>query len=115
MGGAASPALPTRSLPDHMSPNKKADLKAVQELTTSRGWAVVREIMEREVVTAAMAIADNPNMTLDEINFRRGSIWAAKQLVEVPERLIRILEADVALTAPASKPVGRTTSDGSED
>ena len=94
-----------------MSSNKKADLKAIQDITKSRGWAIIREVMEREVVSAAMAIADNPNMTLDEINFRRGSIWAAKQLVEVPERLIRVLEADIALTAP----VARTTSKADED
>lgn len=84
-----------------MSRSKKADLKALQDLTKTRGWAIVREVMEREIVTAAMAIADNPNMTLDEINFRRGAIWAGKQLTDVPERLMRKLEVDVLLDDPS--------------
>lgn len=94
-----------------MSRNQKADLKAIQELTKSRGWAIIRDVMEREVVAAAMAIAENPNMTLDEINFRRGSIWAGKQLVDIPSRLTRVFEADIAL----STPVARTTSVSDED
>lgn len=100
-----------------MSRSKKADLKALQELTKTRGWAVVREVMEREIVSAAMAIADNPNMTLDEINFRRGSIWAGKQLIDVPDRLMRVLEADVRLeeaAALSAQKSARTTSDAAD-
>jgi hypothetical protein len=44
-----------------------------------------------------MAIADNPNMTLDEINFRRGSIWAAKRMLEMPHRLEMKLNSEIAL------------------
>lgn len=95
-----------------MSRSKKADLKALQDLVATRGWAIVRDVMEREIVTAAMAIAENPNMTLDEINFRRGAIWAGKQLTDVPTRLMRILEADVRLDEPmTSKPLGTTPDD----
>jgi len=95
-----------------MSRSKKADLKALQDLVATRGWAIVRDVMEREIVTAAMAIADNPNMTIDEINFRRGAIWAGKQLTDVPTRLMRILEADVRLDESAtSKPLGTTPDD----
>lgn len=83
-----------------MTRNAKADVKAIHEMTASRGWAIVREIMDKEVVAAAMAIAENPNMTLDEINFRRGAIWAGKQLVEIPDRLILRLNADIALAPP---------------
>ena len=95
-----------------MSRSKKADLKALQDLVATRGWAIVRDVMEREIVTAAMAIADNPNMTIDEINFRRGAIWAGKQLTDVPARLMRILEADVRLDeSMTSKPLGTTPDD----
>ena len=101
-----------------MSRNKKADLKALQEMTKTRGWAVVREVMEREIVTAAMAIAEHPSMSLDEINFRRGAIWAGKQLIDVPDRLMRVLETDVRLDeamADTPKKRARTTSDATED
>jgi hypothetical protein len=76
----------------------KARLKSVDDLLASRGWAVVREIMEKELVDAAMAIATSPSMTLDEINFRRGSIWAARQLLEMPEKLRQVLAADISLS-----------------
>jgi hypothetical protein len=44
-----------------------------------------------------MAIAENPNMSLDEINFRRGSIFAAKALLDMPTRLKSKLYGEVAL------------------
>jgi hypothetical protein len=95
-----------------MSRSKKADLKALQDLVATRGWAIVRDVMEREIVTAAMAIADNPNMTIDEINFRRGAIWAGKQLTDVPTRLTRILETDIRIDeSMTSKPLGTTPDD----
>lgn len=74
--------------------SSKAKLKAVNDLTNSKGWAVVKEVMEQEVLQAAMAIAQSPQMSLDEINFRRGSIWAATQMLELPERLKMKLEAE---------------------
>lgn len=79
-----------------MSPKSK--LKALDTLMASRGWNIVREVMEQEQVAAAMEIAANPNMTLDEINFRRGAIWAAAQFLNIPERLIQRTQADLALT-----------------
>ena len=91
-----------------MTPSLKQsedDLKALVDLSQSKSWGVLRATMEREVVAAAMAIASNPSMTLDEINFRRGSIWAAQQLLALPERLISRLQAEVALTpSPITKP-----------
>ena len=34
-----------------------------------------------------MGMADNAAMLVEEMHFRRGSIWAAKQLLELPEKL----------------------------
>lgn len=81
----------------------KSDLKAIEALEATRGWKVVREIMEQEIVQSAMAIADNPRMTLDEINFRRGSIFAAKALLEMPQRLRVRLENELALAPKDDK------------
>ena len=53
--------------------------------------------MKEEIVTSAMSIADNSKMDLDEINFRRGSIWAAKQFLEIPNRLKLKFENEIAL------------------
>lgn len=97
-----STPAPTSKPTAHLSPPdlKKAetDLKTLVDFVQSPSWSLLRETMQSEVVAAAMAIADNPQMSLDEINFRRGSIWAAKQLLALPERLIARLQAQIALT-----------------
>lgn len=83
-----------------MTRDVRAQLKALDGLTRSRGWEIVNQVMRDEIVSAAMAIADSPNMSLDEINFRRGAIWAAKQMLAIPVRLQQKLEADLALSSP---------------
>ncbi|MAS48194.1 MAG: hypothetical protein CL557_12405 [Alphaproteobacteria bacterium] len=77
--------------------NSKAKLRAVDDLMKSKGWQVLNQIMKDEIVSSAMSIADNASMDLQEINFRRGSIWAAKQMLEMPIRLRQKLEAEIAL------------------
>ena len=77
--------------------NPKTDLTSLHALQKSKGWALIKKVMEDEILQAAMAIADNPNMTLDEINFRRGSIWAAKRMLEMPHRLEMKLNSEIAL------------------
>jgi hypothetical protein len=82
----------------------QTQLNSIDQLTKSKGWAVVEEVMKEEIVSSAMSIADNPNMTLDEINFRRGSIWAAKRLLELPDRLKSKLTTDLALLSTKDTP-----------
>jgi len=77
--------------------NSKAKLKAIDDLMKSKGWQVLNQIMKDEIVSSAMSIADNASMDLQEINFRRGSIWAAKQMLDMPIRLRQNLEAEIAL------------------
>ena len=77
--------------------NSKAKLKAIDDLMKSKGWQVLNQIMKDEIVSSAMSIADTASMDLQEINFRRGSIWAAKQMLEMPVRLRQKLEAEIAL------------------
>lgn len=77
----------------------KQALAALETLQRSKGWNYLNEIMREEVVQAAMSIANSPNMELDEINFRRGSIWAANQLLDLPNRLRLRLENELALAS----------------
>ena len=76
----------------------------IDKLLASPGWRLLVEAMEKEIVEAAMIIADNPNMSLDEINFRRGSIWSAKQLLNLPHALRRRLESSELLERRDNKP-----------
>jgi len=73
--------------------------KGLVTLKASRGWTYIEEVMEKEIVGAALGMANNANMSVEEMHFRRGSIWAAKQLLDLPERLQAHLESAIALEA----------------
>ena len=66
-----------------MTPTAK--LKAVDNLLNSKGWTIVLEIMHEEILASAMSIAETPSMELEEINFRRGSIWARRIKWQTPK------------------------------
>lgn len=76
--------------------------KELAAFSKSRAWAYMREIMEKEIVIAAKGMGSNPTMTIEEIHFRRGSIWTAEQLLEMPEKLLSRLETDLVLQAATS-------------
>tara|TARA_E500000081_G_scaffold113483_1_gene116140 strand:- start:1827 stop:2096 length:270 start_codon:yes stop_codon:yes gene_type:complete len=75
----------------------KKQVKAILNLQSSDGWELIKKVMEDEILQAAMQIGENPNMELNEINFRRGAIWAANRMLELPDRLKIKLENEVAL------------------
>lgn len=72
-------------------------------MASSKGWQLCVETMERELLAAAMHIAENPEMSSKEVDFRRGSIWAAKQLLELPKRLQARLETEIVMTRDDEK------------
>lgn len=78
--------------------NPRAALKALEELTSSKGWRVLDEVMRQEIVSAAMAIANTANMSQQEVDFRRGSIWCAHRLLDLPATLKARFETEIALT-----------------
>ena len=90
-----------------MSENK-AKLKAVMELEASAGWAHAKATVQDDILRAAYNIAESPNMTLDEINFRRGAMWAARRLLELPAALRLRLENDILMEAASSRVEGST-------
>lgn len=84
----------------------KEALKAVTELEASAGWAYAKQAMESDVLQAAFNIAESPNMTLEEIHFRRGAMWAARRLLKLPEALRLRLENDLLMEAASSAAKG---------
>jgi len=79
--------------------SQRSDLKAIDSLEKSKGWAYVKNVMDQEIVSAANQIAEHRKMEIDEINFRRGAIWAAQRLLNLPDRLRLRLENEVALNS----------------
>jgi hypothetical protein len=66
--------------------NLVVEIRALEELMHHRGWVVLRERCEAETqflvdqITSPRAKSDNA--------FERGCIWAATQLVRMPQRLL---------------------------
>lgn len=79
-----------------------AKVRHIETLRRSDGWKVLRQIMQEEMVIAATHIAKNRAMTMDEINFRRGAIWAAEQLLNLPDRVLQELETQLLMEKPGA-------------
>lgn len=94
---------------------KKADHKALDQLRKSRGWAIIRERMDVEMAAAMRALASAPQMDLGEVHYRRGALFAALQLVSIPDKLSELLASEVAFEEalqsrdPAAKAAGKET------
>lgn len=75
----------------------KADIKALEELQESRGWAILRQKMQDSILQAALALAESPVMSEKEIDFRRGCMFAGKALMDLPEDTIQRLINELAI------------------
>ena len=75
----------------------KSDVKDLIQLSESRGWEKINKVMQDEILQLALSMARSPDMTQQQMDFQRGAIWAAEQLLNVPERLIHKLEGELAL------------------
>jgi hypothetical protein len=78
---------------------KEADLKALRELKSSRGWEILMQTASKDIVSAALDMASNPTMTEKEIDFRRGAIFATNNFVNVIDLLIISVENDLYMAS----------------
>lgn len=86
----------------------ESDLRALREMKASRGWSIMKEETEHDILKACLQMADNPVMTEKEIDFRRGAIAAARNFVNALDALIIRTENEVLL-ASAEKQTQTTT------
>lgn len=77
--------------------NSKAQIKELMGLSESKGWATVNEIMKEEMLQLALMMARTKEMSQQEMDFNRGAIWAAEQMLNLPVRLIHKLESELSL------------------
>ena len=75
----------------------KAALAAIDALEKSKGWIYITHVMRGEILMSAERMGEKRKMEIDEIHFQRGAIWAAQQLLRMPERLRLRIENEVAL------------------
>lgn len=65
--------------------------------------------MKEEITQAAYRMADARPMSMEDVHFQRGAMWASRRLVEIHEALIARFETDLAIaTATEESRLGRT-------
>ena len=80
--------------------------QAIDKLTSLKktdGWKIIDEVMKQEILTASFQLSENRDMTLEEIHFKRGAMWAARQLKELTDRLILKYSNEDVLETTAKK------------
>jgi hypothetical protein len=77
--------------------NVKQKIKTLIQLSESTGWATVNEVMKDEILQLALMMARSKEMSQQEMDFNRGAIWAAEQMLNLPTRLIHNLEGELSL------------------
>lgn len=79
-------------------------IKILDELIAHPGWQYLKEeVMQKDILHAALDMAENKPLSEAEFNFRRGTMFAAKGFTELPQKardqLDQELNFDSALAA----------------
>jgi hypothetical protein len=88
----------------------KSQIKDLIELSESRGWATLNSTMKDEIVSLALLMARSKEMSSQEVDFNRGAIWAAEQMLNMPVKLIHKMEGELSFEEAPSRqgPTERT-------
>ena len=78
---------------------KKEEARVLEELLSSNGWGILQRKMQDEILTAAYQLADNKQLSVDEINFRRGAMWAARRMIELPTNMKMLIDNELLMEA----------------
>jgi len=73
----------------------QSDLRALEELTSSRGWRLVLEVLQNDATLALEQFSSKVVMDIDEMHWRRGALHANRELQKVPGALIKRLQTDI--------------------
>lgn len=78
---------------------KKEEARVLEELMSSNGWGILQRKMQDEILTAAYQLAENKQLSVDEINFRRGAMWAARRMIELPTNMKMLIDNELLMEA----------------
>ena len=85
----------------------KSQIKSLIDMSESNSWATVNKVMKDEILELALMMARSKEMSQQEMDFNRGAIWAAEQMLNLPSRLIHKLEGEISFDEAPSRQ-GRT-------
>lgn len=81
----------------------KRDLRELRAMRDSRGWQLLAEAVQKDMLIVACGLADTPDMPVAEMHFRRGRISADRAFPSILDALIQAAETEV-LMASADDP-----------
>lgn len=77
----------------------KRRLDQIRSLAQSDGWSLVQDAMRLEIERATVQITEPRPIPLQDLDFRRGAIWAARLLTDLPLRLASETEFQILVEA----------------
>lgn len=78
---------------------KQEEARVLEELLSSNGWGILQRKMQDEILSAAYQLAENKQLSVDEINFRRGAMWAARRMIELPTNIKMLIDNELLMEA----------------
>ena len=83
----------------------QAKLKAIEDLAKHPGWHDLVSVMKREMYGAVVNLGQTPDITNEELHWRRGRVDAAAMVIDLPQRRIAQLTNELPIEAhdPASR------------
>jgi len=83
----------------------RVKLKALEDLAKHPGWHDLVSVMKREMYGAVVNLGQTPDITNEELHWRRGRVDAAAMVIDLPQRRIAQLTNELPIEAhdPASR------------
>lgn len=63
------------------------DAEAIEKMLASKGWQLIKEAIEADLVTAAYGLGADPAMPEQELHYRRGRLSATRDFLNAPAML----------------------------
>lgn len=79
------------------------DLKALEEMTASRGWTLLMEVLQGDLLASCVAMGQSPDMSESRLRFQVGAIYAANNLITAPARIAEQMKTELTMRS-ALKP-----------
>tara|TARA_B110000238_G_scaffold198849_1_gene244532 strand:+ start:1063 stop:1350 length:288 start_codon:yes stop_codon:yes gene_type:complete len=81
----------------------KSTIKELITLSESPGWEILHKTMQDEILQLALNMARSSEMTQQHMDFQRGAIFAAEQMLSLPTKLINKFEGELSLDEATSR------------
>ena len=78
---------------------KQEQARILDELLSSNGWGLLHQKMQDEIISAAYQLSENKQLTTDEMHFRRGAMWAARRMIELPTNMKMLIDNELLMDA----------------